>query len=45
MGSRLRWRIGAGLVGLVALAFVVNVALDIASRRRLGVKAGPAIPT
>lgn len=37
MGSRLRWRIGAGLVALVALAFVVNVALDIASRRRLGV--------
>ena len=37
MSSRLRWCLAAGLVALVVLAFVANVALDIACRRRLGV--------
>jgi cytochrome c553 len=37
MASRLRWRITAAVVGVVVSAFVANVALDIASRRRLGV--------
>ncbi len=37
MASRLRWRIAAAVLGVVALAFVATVTLDIASRRRLAV--------